>query len=197
MVDGIGAVEARIQEIQGMFGAVGGSGAGGTLGSDAPTGSTTFSDALNQAQGTSAPDATAATDTNVPTSSGSLNRAGVDSVGWARDFLKAINMPITSENVRAISAWEQAEGTAAHFNPLATCQGGYPGETNFNSVGVKNYASYQDGIAANAHGIENGRYGNILAALKAGNNAMAVAQAIANSPWGTGSLVEKILSSQH
>ncbi len=42
----------------------------------------------------------------------------------------------------------------------------------------------------------NGRYGNILAALKAGNNAMAVAQAIANSPWGTGSLVEKILSSQ-
>jgi hypothetical protein len=199
MVDGIGSVEARIQEIQGMLGALGGSAAGGMLGSDAPTGATnpaSFSDALNQAQGTAATGATAATDTNVPTSSGSLNRAGVDSVGWARDFLKAINMPITSENVRAITAWEQAEGTAAHFNPLATCQGGFAGETNFNSVGVKNYASYQDGITANAHGIENGRYSNILAALKAGNNAMAVAQAIANSPWGTGSLVEKILASQ-
>jgi hypothetical protein len=199
-MDGIGAVEARIQQIQGMLGALGSGGAGGTLGSNASsastdatsaTSATTFADALNQAQGT-----TAASDPSVPTSSGTTNRAGVDPVGWARDFLTKIGMPITSENVRAMTAWEQAEGTSAQFNPLATCQGGYAGETNFNSVGVKNYASYQDGINANASGIQNGRYGNILSALKAGNNAMAVAQAIANSPWGTGTLVEKILQSQ-
>jgi hypothetical protein len=197
-MDGLAAVEARIQEIRGEFGmgtgpaaGVLGTSANGASSAGAATGASTFANALTQAQGT-----TAAADPSVPTSSGSLNRAGVDSVGWARDFLTKLNMPITSENVRAISAWEQAEGTAAHFNPLATCQGGYAGETNFNSVGVKNYASYEDGLNANAHGIQNGRYGNILAALRAGNNAMAVAQAIANSPWGTGTLVEKILASQ-
>jgi len=197
-MDGLAAVEARIQEIRSEFG-MGAGPAGGVLGTSANSatsasgaaGSSTFANALNQAQGT-----TAAADPSVPTSSGSLNRAGVDSVGWARDFLTKINMPITSENVRAITAWEQAEGTAAHFNPLATIQGGYAGESNFNSVGVKNYARYEDGIDSNAKGILNGRYGNILAALRAGNNAMAVAQAIANSPWGTGTLVEKILASQ-
>ncbi len=198
-MDGIGAVEARIQEIQGMLGSLGTGAAGGTLGAGATstdatnsTGTTSFADALSQAQSTAG-----ASDPSVPTSSGTTNRAGVDPVKWARDFLTKIGMPITSENVRAISAWEQAEGTAAQFNPLATCQGGYSGETNFNSVGVKNYMSYQDGIDANASGIQNGRYGNILSALKAGNSAMAVAQAIANSPWGTGTLVEKIIASQH
>ena len=76
-------------------------------------------------------------------------------------------MPITSENVRAIAAWEQAEGTKASFNPLATTQSGFAGETKFNSVGVKNYATYQDGIDANAHALLNGRYTNILDALRA------------------------------
>ena len=60
---------------------------------------------------------------------------------------------------------------------------------------MKNYTSYEDGLAANAKVIQNGLYSNILAALQSGNNAMAVAQAIKASPWGTGGLVEKILSS--
>ena len=77
-------------------------------------------------------------------------------------------MPITSENVKAVSAWEQAEGTKASFNPLATTQSGFSGETRFNSVGVKNYATYQDGIDANVHALTNGRYPNVLAALQAG-----------------------------
>ncbi len=105
-------------------------------------------------------------------------------------------MPITSENVRAVTAWEQAEGTAASFNPLATTQGGYAGETKFNSVGVKNYSTYQDGIDANAHALLNGRYTNILDALRVGNSATAVAQAIADSPWGTHGGVLRVLASQ-
>ena len=105
-------------------------------------------------------------------------------------------MPVTAENIRALTAWQQAEGTAAHFNPLATTQAGYTGETRFNSVGVKNYASYEDGLDANVKAITNGRYGNILSALAQGNDAMAVARAVASSPWGTGSLVERVLASQ-
>lgn len=200
-MDGIAGVQARIQEIMSQFGARTAGGVLGTsdTGTDATSTSTStstagsdgsFASALSQAQG--AP----ATDAGVPASTGKLNRAGVDSVQWAKDFLTKVNMPITPENVRAISAWEQAEGTKASFNPLATTQGGFAGETQFNSVGVKNYTSYQDGIDANAHALLNGRYSNVLAALQAGNSATAVAQAIANSPWGTKGGVLRVLQSQ-
>jgi hypothetical protein len=201
-MDGVAAVQARIQEIRSQFGLPT---AGGVLGASDPKsagvntnanttdGAGSFADALAQAQGTTR---SAAGDSGVPTSSGKLNRAGVDSVGWARDFLTKLGMPITSENVKAVSAWEQAEGTKASFNPLATTQSGFTGETRFNSVGVKNYATYQDGIDANVHALTNGRYANILAALQAGNDATAVAQAIKDSPWGTGGGVLRVLASE-
>jgi hypothetical protein len=203
-MDGIAAVEARIQQIMGQFGArspggvLGASNIGTGTSADTSTAqNNSFAAALSQAQGAPAAAAAGAAGAAAPTSSGTLNRAGVDSVQWARDFLTKVGMPITSENVRAVSAWEQAEGTSASFNPLATTQSGFSGETRFNSVGVKNYATYQDGIDANAHALLNGRYTNILDALRAGNSATAVAQAIQNSPWGTGGLVLKILNSQH
>src|SRR4051794_3648105 len=97
VMDGIAAVRARIAEIQSQFG-VGAS--GGVLGTQPQTDtppsatSTNFSDTL--ASATSA----ATADASVPTSSGDLNRAGVDSTKWARDFLTKLGMPITSENVR-------------------------------------------------------------------------------------------------
>jgi hypothetical protein len=193
MLEGIAAAEARINEIRSQFTSAADA-AGGRLGESGGTQSadpTGFADALAKAQGTSS---ATATDTAVPPSGTDLNRAGVNSVQWAKDFLSRINMPVTSENVRAIVAWEKAEGTAAKFNPLATTQGGFAGATKFNSVGVKNYVSYEDGIAANAKVIQNGLYGPILDALRNGNDAMAVARGIKASPWGTGGLVEKILS---
>jgi hypothetical protein len=188
-MDGIAAVEARINEIRSRFTGGAPGAAGGRLGAPRPQPATDpagFADVLGNVQ---------ASATAVPAGTGQLNKAGVDPVQWAKDFLTRINMPVTSENVRAITAWEKAEGTAARFNPLATTQGGFPGATKFNSVGVKNYVSYEDGLAANAKVIQNGLYGNILAALRNGNDAMAVARAIKASPWGTGGLVERILSS--
>jgi len=198
-MDGIAAVQARIQEIRNQFhlptagGVLGASDPNSAAASNTSAGTSSFAAALSQAQGGTG---VAATDPSVPTTSGSLNRAGVDSVGWARDFLSKLGMPITSENVKAVTAWEQAEGTKASFNPLATTQSGFSGETRFNSVGVKNYARYQDGIDANVHALTNGRYANILAALQAGNDATAVAQAIKDSPWGTGGGVLRVLASQ-
>ena len=189
-MDGIAAVEARIQEIRNQFGI---QSAGGRLGNGSapdPTAidPTSFADALSQAQGSSA------VDTAVPSTSGTLNKAGVDPVQWGRDFLTRLGMPVTAENMRLMKAWQQAEGTAARFNPLATTQSGFAGETQFNSVGVKNYTSYEDGLNANVKVITNGLYKNILAALQAGNSAETTAQAITNSPWGTGALVSRILA---
>jgi len=189
-MEGLVAIQARIREITGMFP---GHGAGGRLGEGAVTdaANTDFAALLSQVQGTGATGSTAAPGS---WATGKLNKAGVDPGQWAYDFLTKLGMPVTNENVRAMKAWQQAEGTAARFNPLATTQGGFAGSTNFNSVGVKNFASYEDGIAANVKVIQNGRYGNILAALRSGNDAMAVARAIKASPWGSGGLVEKILA---
>jgi hypothetical protein len=187
-MDGIAGVHARINDILSQF-------QGAPVRPDpASAPATDFASALAQAQAPSASTPTSTAPASMPTSNGELNRAGVDPVQWAKDFLTRLDAPITSENMRAITAWEQAEGTAARFNPLATTQSGFSGETNFNSVGVKNYVSYADGLDANVKVINNGLYSNILAALQRGDDAHAVAQAITNSPWGTGALVDKILS---
>ena len=192
-MDGIAGVEARIHEIEGQFGS--GGIAGGVLGASNPTAS---SDPTQQSDFASALATAMTTGSSpvAPASTGTLNRAGVDPVQWAKDFLTKLHMPVTAENVRALTAWQQAEGTAAHFNPLATTQAGFAGETRFNSVGVKNYASYEDGLNANVKAITNGLYSNILAALRAGTSADDVARAIQQSPWGTGGLVEKIVAAQ-
>ena len=179
-MDGISGVQARIQDIITQFQGP----PPAALGASSPpttAGSSDFASALAQAQ-------------SVPASGGARNRAGVDPVQWAKDFLTRLGAPITPSNVQAITAWEQAEGTKAAFNPLATTQGGFAGETRFNRVGVKNYVSYQDGLDANVKVINNGLYANILAALQQGNDAMAVAKAITASPWGTGAGVERVLN---
>lgn len=106
---------------------------------------------------------------------------------WARDFLSFARFPGIPENVRAVVSWEYAEsaGGGGMFNPLNTTQGGFPGETDVNAVGVKNYSRYWDGVAANAKVIRNGLYGPVVAAFEKGDSALAVINAIINSPWGT------------
>ena len=126
--------------------------------------------------------------------------SGADAVGgrgakhdrFARDVLAGIGAPTTAENIRALKAWALAEGTKAQHNPLATTRK-FANTTNFNSVGVKNYASYEDGIAATIETLKNGRYPNILAAFAQGNSAEAVGLAVAQSPWGTGEGVLRVL----
>jgi hypothetical protein len=178
-IDGIQAVQARIAQIQQMVASLEPSGVP-SAGSSTATSSGTATGAVDASSGTFA---------------AAMNTAQAgDKQQWANAFLTRLGMPVTSENVRAVVAWEKAEGTKAQFNPLATTRS-MPGATNFNSVGVKNFASYGDGIEANAAALTNGRYGNILAALRQGNSAVAVAQAVANSPWGTGNGVLRVLQS--
>jgi hypothetical protein len=158
-------------------------GIGVSEGSSGSSGSSDFSALLTQLQSSSATTATSA----APAGAATTNREQ-----WAHDFLTRLGMPVTSENVRLMVAWQQAEGTRAQYNPLATTQG-MPGATRFNSVGVKNYVSYDDGMAANIKAITNGRYENVLAALRRGDSAVTTAQAIAASPWGTGQGVLRVL----
>ncbi len=108
---------------------------------------------------------------------------------WARALLIAMRFPVTADNVAAIAAWEMAEGghwyNTAYYNPLNTTQS-MPGATVFNSVGVKAYTSWKQGLQATMITLRNGYYGGILDALRRGNDSSAVAAAVGASPWGTG-----------
>ena len=177
-MDGIAGVEARIAAIQARFAPVTNTAVATTSGS-----ADDFQSVLDNVQSTAAAGATS----TAPAGAATTSREQ-----WAQDFLSRLGMPLTSENVRLMVAWQQAEGTKAQYNPLATTQS-MPGATRFNSVGVKNFASYDDGLTANLKAITNGRYENVLAALRRGDSAVTTAQAIASSPWGTGGLVLRIL----
>ena len=113
---------------------------------------------------------------------------------WQALVLKGIGAPVTPQNLMYVNTWARAEGGSASNNPFNTTQLA-PGATSYNSVGVRNYASPQQGIQATVQTLLNGRYGNIISALRQGTSAKAAAEALANSPWGTGSLVLKALGS--
>ena len=110
-------------------------------------------------------------------------------LSWAQALLGYLGLPVTSQNLTAITAWELAEGgnwfNSARFNPLDTTMP-EPGATAMNGVGVKAYTSWAEGFTATIATLNNGLYGPILAALRKGDDALAVAAAVAASPWGTG-----------
>lgn len=106
--------------------------------------------------------------------------------GWAGAFLADAGFPRTTCNVNAVVAWQNAEGTHAEFlNPLDTTED-EPGAYSVNSVGVKHYPSWGVGLHATIVTLFNGHYAPIIAALRAGNNAWEVGQAVGETPWGTG-----------
>ncbi len=88
---------------------------------------------------------------------------------WARAFLAAAGVQ-----------------NDARYNPLNTTLP-EPGSWAINSVGVQAFPSWHEGLEASVAVLENGLYPAILAALRAGNDAQQAADAVAASPWGTGS----------
>jgi hypothetical protein len=113
--------------------------------------------------------------------------ANVNPSQFAVSVLKAVGAPVNHNNVAALVGWANAEGgnwnNSARYNPLNTTQGA-PGATSINSVGVKSYNNWQQGINATVQTLRNGNYGGIINALHT-SNPHAVAQAIGASPWGT------------
>jgi murein DD-endopeptidase MepM/ murein hydrolase activator NlpD len=103
---------------------------------------------------------------------------------WAVDFLKALgNEQPTPDTVAMVVAWQTEESTTAQFNPLATSQD-MPNATVFNSHGVKEYATYQDGIAAAVKTLSYSYpgYSEVLEGLRTNDPERALA-GLSASPW--------------
>lgn len=121
---------------------------------------------------------------------------GNASGNWAEDILNAIGAPVTDENMRFMNAWIAMEGGANHNNPLNTTLD-KEGASNWNDLGnnihVKTYVSYEQGLEATVQTLLQGNMAGIVSRLRAGNDAMATAQALAESHWGTGDGVIRAL----
>lgn len=97
---------------------------------------------------------------------------------FCRDLLKAIgNSCPTSETLNFVMAWSIEESghslaRMAAYNLWNTTLE-LPGSTKYNFANVQNYVSYQQGIEANAHVLQNGLYPSLLHALQ-GNDDHAL-----------------------
>jgi len=91
---------------------------------------------------------------------------------WAQAVLDGLgapsdpNTPQGLANIGFLEAWRKAEGTAASYNPLATTLP-LGDSTDFNSIGVQNYATPQDGVNATVKTLLAG-YPHVLGMLRVG-----------------------------
>lgn len=92
---------------------------------------------------------------------------------WRRDLLKSINAPVTKQNLRFLATWQRWEGghtkNDARFNWLNTTRDAPGAVRSINSVGVKAFDSYHNGLRATAQTLMSGRYDDIVAGLVGGN----------------------------
>jgi hypothetical protein len=105
---------------------------------------------------------------------------------WATSFLKVMGAPRCHSNVVVTIAWQAQEGTQADWNPLATTHP-MDGSTDFNSVGVQNYGSLEQGLQATRETIEHGwdiyGYGAVIRSMKDCADPLDTAATIAASRW--------------
>ncbi|HEY6680289.1 MAG TPA: hypothetical protein VI276_03690, partial [Actinomycetota bacterium] len=107
---------------------------------------------------------------------------------WAGLFLRAVGAPGCQANLITIVAWQYSEFTQAAWNPLADTLA-MSGSTTFNSVGVQNYVSLDQGLQATRFTLVNGSafgYGAILSGLVGCADPMSTARAINASMWCRG-----------
>lgn len=106
-------------------------------------------------------------------------------IDFVLDTLLGLEMPQTGSNEDALLAIAGEENTSALNNLFATTEWA-AGATTFNSVGVKDYPTMAEGVAATVATLKNGLYESVLDALHVGTDSMAVVNAWVSSRWGTG-----------
>ena len=121
-----------------------------------------------------------------------INFSGTTDSNFYSKLLENLGAKPTEENLKFMYAWRQAEGKAGKYNPFNTTWN-LPGSTNFNSVGVKNYKSLEDGMVATVKTLKNPRYSCIVDGLKNDIGADEIARCQSLKTWGTGDLVAKVI----
>ena len=125
-----------------------------------------------------------------------VDLSGMSDEEFYKKLLRELGAPTSKENLKFLYAWRQSEGKAGKYNPFNTTHK-LPNTTNFNSVGVKNYASIEDGLNATLKTLKNGRYNCIVNGLKNDIGAKKISTDCLSElkTWGTGELLSKVVTS--
>jgi hypothetical protein len=108
-----------------------------------------------------------------------------------KKVLQCLGAQPTKGNMSFMYAWRQSEGATAKFNPFNTTKK-MSGTTNFNSKGVKNYRSMEDGIKATCETLKLGYYTDIVNGLKNDVGLYKLSRMQGLKKWGTGPLLAKV-----
>lgn len=94
-------------------------------------------------------------------------------MGWRKDVLARVGAPVTKANLEFLGTWQRWEGghtnNAARWNWLNTTSSAPGAVRSINSVGVKAFDTYENGVNATVQTLNNGRYSDIVAALRSGD----------------------------
>jgi murein DD-endopeptidase MepM/ murein hydrolase activator NlpD len=136
-----------------------------------------------------------ASNTSSMSSGSSVNMSASGSQAeFATSLLAGLGAPTTEANVKALTTWMRFEGghwkNSAKYNPLNTTLT-VPGSTSMNSVGVKAYANWNEGLQATISTLTGAKadargYTAIVNALRSGTDANSVLDAVNNSAWLSG-----------
>lgn len=109
----------------------------------------------------------------------------------ATALLHKLGTTPTVVNLNLLAAWSYCEkphyaGSSWQWNnPLNTTQPGFGATTSVNSAGVKQYPTQADGIAATVATLTNGKYPQLVTALKSSDAALFFSQTGEMATWGT------------
>jgi hypothetical protein len=116
-----------------------------------------------------------------------------DADAFYGDVLLVLGMPATANRLRFMRAWRQAEGAEASWNPFNTTWS-RGRASRYNSVGVGNYATRADGLAATSGTLRLRYYTNLRARLARDDAPELVALSPDLRTWGTGAGVSRVLA---
>jgi len=116
-----------------------------------------------------------------------------DADAFYGDVLLVLGMPATSNRLRFMRAWRVAEGAEATWNPFNTTWA-RGRASRYNGVGVGNYATRADGLAASAGTLRLRYYTDLRARLARDDAPELVALSPDLRTWGTGAGVSRVLA---
>lgn len=109
-------------------------------------------------------------------------------------FLQKLNIPVTPGALAALFSVSHYEGLNDYNNPLNAIQV-EPGSTNFNSVGVQRYASFDSGVAGESTLFQGSHWDAVRSALATGNEQTALQAFDAAYTWSPGTNIPALSGS--
>ena len=125
---------------------------------------------------------------------GNVIKPSAEDIKFYSKILQGIDAPVTKNTLTFFFAWRDAESGNCSYNPFATTQP-YGNSTKFNSAGVRNYESEEDGIAATIKTLLNGRYTDLVNRLQTDLDPLEIAASLDLNIWGSKQLPLNVLKS--